>query len=228
MKRIVFIEYMLLVLMALVVTWVITEYMYQNIMLTAKTSELKSLLCVAQQIPRSETTQIPDKLKAVQGSIDAQIRIFSGTQKSGDPSEVVSAIQKDYGESVLDRGILNGSGVAVAGKLSDGSIIDLYSEISESWFTLWSVLPALLLAAVISYILSGRLVTNIGFVFNGVASTLERAGNEGGITVKPSPEILEYNEFREQAREIAELSTLVSQRIKTLFVENKRIDYLAQ
>ena len=33
--------------------------------------------------------------------------------------------------------------------------------------------------------------------------TLERAGNEGGITVNPAPETLEYGDLVDSARELA-------------------------
>jgi two-component system phosphate regulon sensor histidine kinase PhoR len=226
MKRTVMLENLMLVLLALVVTWVITAYMYQSILLAAKKSELKNLLILAQQIPQSAVAQTSQRLSAVQTSVDEKIEFYKGAEQAGYPPEVSQAILKGYGENVLDHSILSSSSVAVAGKMSDGSVIRLYGKVAGTGFTLWSILPALLLALVLAYRLASRLVANIGFVFKGVALTIERAGNEGGVTVKPAPEILEYEEFREQAREIAELSTQVSQRIKTLFVENKRIDYL--
>jgi two-component system phosphate regulon sensor histidine kinase PhoR len=219
-------ENLLLVLTALVVTWVITAFTYQNIMIGAKRTELKNFLSAEQQIPISSNSNLVEQVQLIKKDTDYNVSVYNNKVALVIPVEVKQAFESGYGESISQRGIISSSSVSVAGQLSNGYVLSITGDVAGFGFTFLCIIPALLVAVVISYRMSSSLITNIKFVFKGVILTLERAGNEGGVSVKPSPEILQYEEFNDESREIASLSTQVSQKIKKLYVENKRIDYL--
>ncbi len=221
MKRMVLLGSLMLVFTALVVTWVITGFVYQNILFDAQRQNLRSLTSLSAQFSAAEGGA-KRELRLPQGVA----AVYYGKQLQQEPSDVEQAFTLGAGETLVNHGILGGSSVSEAVRLSDGTVLRLSAPVNGTFTTLWCILPALLLAFVLAWRAAAQLVQNVRFVFKGVSLTLERAVNEGGVTVRPAPELLEYREFALEARELAELSTQVSQRVQSLFVENKRVDYL--
>lgn len=224
MKRLVIIENLLIVLLALVITWLITAFAYQKILVNSKQSDLKTILYSANSFTQSGV--IAEKKLKASGKPDIHISIYENSNAENLPKEVSSAFKNGYGENIDDISYLGTSRIRAAQKFSDGSVLQLSADVPYAGFTAFGILPALLAAFAILFRFSSTLITNIKFVFKGVAMTLERAGNEGGVTVKPAPELLEYDDFSEESAEIAQLSTQVSHKVRDLFMENKRIDYL--
>lgn len=224
MKRLVIIENFLIVLLALIITWLITAFAYQKELVNSKQSDLKTMLYTIGGFSQSAKTA-ENRLKADDKS-GILISIYENSSAPGLPAEVNSAFKDGYGEYTDDMDFNGTSRVGVAGKFGDGSVLELTTDIPYAGFTAISILPALLAAIALLFRFSSTLITNIKFVFKGVAMTLERAGNEGGVTVKPAPELLEYDDFSEESSEIAQLSTQISRKVRDLFMENKRIDYL--
>lgn len=219
MKRTVIAENLMIVLLAVVVTWVVTAFLFQNVLIDAKRSDLKSVLCLVQQYPN------PQSVTNEQKNLLPQIEFIEPGKADGTP-EVLQAEKTGYGEHSDSYNILSDSTVAVAGKLSNGTIIRVHGIVPGSGYTLLSILVAVLVAVVLIVRQASRIVTNIDFVFKGAAMTLERAGNEGGVTVNPAPETLQYVDLIDSAHELAKISTQVSLKVKELYIENKRIDYL--
>ncbi len=209
----------MIVLLAVVVTWVVTAFLFQNVLIDAKRSDLKSVLCLVQQYPN------PQSVTNEQKNLLPQIEFIEPGKADGTP-EVLQAEKTGYGEHSDSYNILSDSTVAVAGKLSNGTIIRVHGIVPGSGYTLLSILVAVLVAVVLIVRQASRIVTNIDFVFKGAAMTLERAGNEGGVTVNPAPETLQYVDLIDSAHELAKISTQVSLKVKELYIENKRIDYL--
>jgi two-component system, OmpR family, phosphate regulon sensor histidine kinase PhoR len=219
LKRTVIAENLMIVLLAVVVTWVVTAFLFQNVLIDAKRSDLKSVLCLVQQYPN------PQSVTNEQKNLLPQIEFIEPGKADGTP-EVLQAEKTGYGEHSDSYNILSDSTVAVAGKLSNGTIIRVHGIVPGSGYTLLSILVAVLVAVVLIVRQASRIVTNIDFVFKGAAMTLERAGNEGGVTVNPAPETLQYVDLIDSAHELAKISTQVSLKVKELYIENKRIDYL--
>lgn len=224
MKRLVIIENLLIVLLALIITWLITAFAYQKELVNAKQSDLKTMLYTLDKFSQSGKAA-ESKIKT-DGKSGISVRLYENSGAPGLPTEVSSAFKDGYGEYTDDMNFVGTSRIRVAEKFTDGSVLELTADVPYAGFTAISILPALLAALALLFRFSSTLITNIKFVFKGVAMTLERAGNEGGVTVKPAPELLEYDDFGEESDEIAQLSTQVSRKVRSLFMENKRIDYL--
>lgn len=225
MKRTIILENMLLVLLAATVTWVITAFLYQNALIDSKTGELQDLLYMAEQNGQSTGNTVSQNLAKSRPEISAKFEII-GAGETGVTPEVKQARKDGYGEKTANYDILSGSSVAVAGLLSDGTVIRVCSTVNGGGYTLWSIFFAMSIAIVISLRYANRMAANIKDVFKGAVLTLERAGNEGGVTVNPAPETLLYDDLADSAYEIARTATQVSQKIKALYIENKRIGYL--
>lgn len=223
MKRVIIAENLLLVLAAVVVTWVLTAFLYQSAIINARLGELKNDLYLTEQA--AQTSSLGDIFDGVKGEITANFQVVAPGDGNSEP-EVTAARSSGYGEDVTSRGVFGGAVVAVAGRLSDGTVVRYYTSVPGGGFTLWSILPGLIITAIIAVGYAFRLVTNISFIFKGAANTLERAGNEGGVTVNPAPDTLMYPDLADDARELARVATQVSRKVKELYVENKRIDYL--
>lgn len=224
-KRVIISENLLIVLLSVLTAWVIAAFLYQNVILDERLSELKSILYLSEQAKNPISGQLMTAINRSGPGKTIRVELVPAGKKVSCP-EVLEARRSGYGENKVSYNILTDSMVGVAGKEKNGTVIHLFSTVQGGGYTLWSIIPALLIAAALSVGQASRLFNNIDFIFRGAVMTLERAGNEGGIKVNPAPEMLQYPDLLESAHELAQVSTRVSERVKDLFIENKRIDYL--
>lgn len=222
MKRIILIENLFIIFISVLIVWIITAFLYQNLLINEKGKELRSTLNLISSLPTS--TQA-DVIKSNFKSNRINIQIIDKNRTSEAP-EVKTASENGYGENARNYGIFGVSDISAAIKLKNGTILHANSEVPQGSYSFWSVIPALILGALLSLRQVSKLVFGIRFLLKGAEMTIERAGNEAGVEVKPAPELLEYTEFIESAEELAKTSTAISQKVKELYVENKRIDYL--
>lgn len=214
MKKLLVVENLLVIFIATLLTWVITAFIYQNILVSAKESEIENMMKFA---ARMNVTDISGNV----GTYNIEIE-----KEEKDYPEVIAAKKFGFGKRVENYGIFGVSRVYAAAKLGNGKIIRAVSTVPQGMFTFWSIFPPLILVAFFSINMATHLINNLKFVIKSAEMTIERAGNEGGIEVRPAPEMLEYADFVKPAEELAKTSTQISKKIRELFVENKRIEYL--
>lgn len=223
MKKTLILENVMLVLLTVFVTWIVTAFIYQNSVANTKTNDLRDIINI---ISNTDYKKLDKEIDNISKSTNIHIELFANNDKSDNPN-VIKAREIGYYENHQFYGLLNFGNVLIAQQLDDGRVITLSSKIDGSG--VWSIfilVLSLLIAVVVSYKYSGKLIENIRFLLHGASITMERAENEGGLEVVPPPELLQYEEFIDSANSLAEVSTDVSKRIKELYVENKRVEYL--
>lgn len=221
MKRAIIAENMLMVFLAVSITWIITTFLFQNYIMSEKMNELRE----TSQIISSSGMIDTDSLKQLEKIKKYRIEIIA-SDKESDYSDVSDARKTGYAEKSQINGLLVSENINVSKLLNNGDVLRVSAYIPGVGYTLYSIFLALGVALIISIKFAGKFTENVKFVLHGANRTLERADNEGGVEVTPEPETLQYEELSDSAYELARTATSVSNRIKELYIENKRIEYL--
>lgn len=221
MKRAIIIQNMLLVLLAVSITWIITAFLFQNSFMKEKMEELRE----TSELISSSGAVDNDTLTQLQKSKKYQIEIIPPAETSY-YSDVADARRIGYVEKSDLYGLLVSEKMVVSKQLNNGDVLRVSTYTPGGGYTLFSILLALAVALILSIKFAGKFTESVKFVLHGANLTLERAGNEGGVEVTPEPENLQYEELTDSAYELAKTASNVSNRIKELYIENKRVEYL--
>lgn len=223
MKKTLILENVLLVFLTVFVTWIVTAFIYQNSVANTKIDDVRGIINI---VSNTDYKNLDDEIKNIAKSTKTQVQVI-GKNEETQNDDVKKAREIGYFENHQFYGLLNFGDIAISQQLDDGRVITVSTKIDGSGVSsMFIIILSLLIAFVVSYNFSGKLISSIKFLLHGASLTLERAENEGGLNVTPAPELLQYEEFTDSAVALAEVSTDVSKRIKELYVENKRVEYL--
>lgn len=221
MKRAIITENMLLVLLAVSITWIITAFLFQNSLMKEKMDELRE----TSELISSSGEVDSGFLKQLEKSKKLLIEIIAPDKESV-YSDVADARRIGYVEKSNISGLFVSENMAVSKQLNNGDVLRISTYTPGGGYTLYSIILALAVALIISIKFAGRFTDSVKFVLHGANLTLERAGNEGGVEVTPEPETLQFEDLSDSAYELARTASVVSNRVKELYIENKRVEYL--
>lgn len=229
MKRSVVFCNILTVAAALVVAWVVSISVFQNMFVESEKRQLRLLADAACAIPSGSYANFTKQV--ARGIEEAQL-IKSGKVVAGAPvarvyefSDVKQALAAGSSEKVAGSGKMNGYSVTVDRKLRDGSILRLTSDTPSTAITLLGFLPAMLIAAIAAFLQAGSLVVQVTKPFDSAAASLRSAveSDTAGFGAYEEPY---YEELKSRAREMYDLSRKAGRLLSSLKYKYKRIQYL--
>ena len=244
MRKAILFRTLLIALAALIVSAGVSAFILEEQYNTAKRREMLELAAYVSQLdtgasPIRDYEALAKRLSASADGTRVTFIAVNGKvlgDSDANPSamenhltrpEVQQALHTGYGEDIRSSHTLGRKLMYIAKKLPDGKIIRLSVSLAALYDHFWSLLPALLIgifaAFLITPLLSLRLTKGILRPFRALAGSL-RAVNSG--TYVADREVAVYDEMVPIVKEIDLLSLRISDTLRQLTNERRRVDDL--